>query len=183
VIRLDKVALGAAPPDDINVIVTTPKGGEPFDVRVDDVSCMLTVTQLYNGVMRAPGNLGIVPHALNDTGDPLPVVLHMSHALAPGMVVAARPIGVLYVSGDGSDTVIVLAVPAARLTQRYAPVKNYADLPAAELRQIAHFFCHFRDLEEHRPQRTAGWGDVNEAHRVIVEAAERARAPIELADR
>lgn len=173
--RLDDVALGVAPPDDINILVLAPTGGEPYGARLDEASGFFAVTRLSDSLMRLPGNLGVVPGTAGDKGEPLTALLHTSHALAPGMIVAARPVGVLYVGDEGGDEVTILAVPATRLTRRYEGVANYADLPAPELRQIAHFFCHYRDLEERRSQRSAGWGDVNEARRTVMEAAARAR--------
>ncbi|WMS43194.1 inorganic diphosphatase [Acuticoccus sp. MNP-M23] len=182
-IRLDALTLGAAPPEDINVLITVSCGAEPFDVRVDDRSGALTVSQLLHSTMRTPGNLGVIPHTQGDNADPLQALVLTSHVLAPGMVIAARPVGVLYVSGDAADEATVLAVPAARLSARHAAIANYTDLPSGELRQIAHFFSHYRDMEDARPARSAGWGDVSEARRVIMEASERVRDHLPLIDR
>lgn len=174
-IRLDQIALGAAPPDDVNVLVTVPPGSEPFDVRVDDVSGALIVSELYHSAMRTPGNIGLIPRTASETADPLPAIVMTSHALSPGMVVSTRPLGVLYVAGELADEVVILAVPAARLSRRYAAMRNYTDVPQHQLREIAHFFTHYREVEDLRTGRSAGWGDVNEARRVVLEAAERAR--------
>ncbi|MEM8664154.1 MAG: inorganic diphosphatase [Pseudomonadota bacterium] len=182
-IRPNGVALGASPPDDINIILTCAAGNEPFDVRLDERSGALVVSQLFHSTMRTPGAMGLVPQTLSEAGDPLGALVLTDHSLAPGMVVAARPVGVLYVSDDGGDDVTVLAVPAARLSKRSDTIANYTDVPAAQLRQIAHFFCHYRDMEEHRPARSAGWGDVNEARRAVLEAAERAGRTLGMVDR
>ncbi|MEM9221452.1 MAG: inorganic diphosphatase [Pseudomonadota bacterium] len=181
-IRLDALSLGAAPPEDINVLITNPKGAEPVAVRPDEISGAMIVTRLYHSTMHMPANHGLVPHTLTDNAEPLEAVVLGSHALAPGLVVAARPVGVLYVSSDGADDVTVLAVPASRLSDRYDGIKNYTDVAAAQLRQIAHFFRHFRDMEEPRAARSAGWGDVSEARRAVLEAAERKRHPVGLID-
>ncbi|WP_205648477.1 inorganic diphosphatase [Acuticoccus kandeliae] len=181
-IRLDGVTLGASPPNDVNVVVTASVGAEPLAVRVDEVSGALTVTQLFHTTMRCPGNVGFVPHTVSESGDPLQSLIVTSHVIAPGTVIAVRPIGVLYVTGDGAEELTVLAVPAARLTARYDKVLNYTDLPGSQLRQIAHFYCHYRDIEEHLRPRTSGWGDVSEARRAIQEAAERARHPVDLVE-
>lgn len=173
---LEAVPLGASPPDEVNIVVTAPAGTEPFAARVDRVTGALTVTHLYTTTMRLPGNLGLVPGTLNEAGEPLAALLVMSHVMAPGMVVAARPVGVLYVAGEGGgDDRTILAVPAPRLAARYDRVRNYTDLGQGQLRQLAHFFSHYRDLEESGRPRTAGWGDVSEARRAILEGAERAR--------
>ncbi|MEM6761880.1 MAG: inorganic diphosphatase [Pseudomonadota bacterium] len=182
-IRPDAIALGAAPPDDINVIVTVPAGSEPFEVRLDDVSGALVVSQLFHTAMRTPGALGVVPHTRSEDADLLQAVIVGTHPLASGMVIAARPVGVLYVAGEGGETVTVLAVPASRLGSRYDDIEDYKDFGAGMLRQFAHFFTHFRDVDGRRVSRTAGWGDVDEARRVIIEAAERARQPMGFADR
>ncbi|MEO8715629.1 MAG: inorganic diphosphatase, partial [Acetobacteraceae bacterium] len=59
------------------------------------------------------------------------------------------------------------------LTKRYLHVKNYTDLPEITLEQIQHFFEHYKDLESGKWVRVAGWGDAEEARRLIVEAIER----------
>ncbi len=171
------VSLGAAPPDEINIVVTAPVGAEPFDGRIDRTTGALVVTRLYTTAMRLPGNLGLVPMTANEGGEPLAALLAISHILPPGAVVAARPVGVLYVAGEEGDERTILAVPAPRLTSRFDRVRNYTDLGQATLRQIAHFFSHYRDLDTTGRLRTTGWGDVSEARRAILEGAERALSP------
>jgi len=181
-LRLDGISLGAAPPDDVNVFVTAGTGAEPYALRVDETSGALVVTQLFHSAMRYPANVGIIPHTLGDTGDPLQAAILTEHVFAPGMVVAVRPLGVLYVSGDDGEDIVVLAVPSARLSRRYDQVTDYTDLAPGLLRQIAHFFCHYRDMEDRSRPHSSGWGDVSEAQRVIREAAKRARHPVGLMD-
>ena len=38
-------------------------------------------------------------------------------------------------------------MPGPRLTQRYDHITNYTDLPEITVRQIEHFFMHYKDLE------------------------------------
>jgi inorganic pyrophosphatase len=52
-------------------------------------------------------------------------------------------------------------------------VKTYADLPKIALEQIEHFFAHYKDLEPGKWVKMIGWGDVDEAKRLIMEAVER----------
>ena len=67
-------------------------------------------------------------------------------------------------------------MPSPKLTQRYAHVQNYTDLPEITWRQIEHFFVHYKDLEPGKWVKLDGWGDAAEAQRIIVEAIERAKA-------
>jgi inorganic pyrophosphatase len=67
-------------------------------------------------------------------------------------------------------------VPVSRLTRRYEKVLNYTDLPEITLKQIEHFFQHYKDLETAKWVKVMGWGDAAEARQLIVESIERALA-------
>jgi inorganic pyrophosphatase len=58
-----------------------------------------------------------------------------------------EPIGVLKMTDEGGGDEKIVAVPIPKLTQRYAHVRNYTDLPEITWRQIEHFFAHYKDLE------------------------------------
>ena len=70
----------------------------------------------------------------------------------------------------------LIAVPAAKLTQRYAGVANFTDLPEITLKQIEHFFAHYKDLEPEKWVKIVRWGDAEEARRIVVEGVERCKA-------
>ena len=59
---------------------------------------------------------------------------------------------------------------------RYEKVRDYTDLPEIQVKQIEHFFQHYKDLETGKWARTDGWGNAEEARALIVEAIERAKA-------
>ena len=67
-------------------------------------------------------------------------------------------------------------MPVPRLTRRYEKVHSYLDLPDITCKQIEHFFEHYKDLESNKWVKVLGWGDAEEAKRLIVESIERARA-------
>jgi inorganic pyrophosphatase len=75
--------------------------------------------------------------------------------------------------GGGDEKII--AVPSTHLTKRYVGVLNYTQLPAISLEQIEHFFAHYKDLEPGKWVKILGWGDVDEARAMIVEAIARAK--------
>ncbi|MEZ5915366.1 MAG: inorganic diphosphatase [Parvularculaceae bacterium] len=64
---------------------------------------------------------------------------------------------------------------ATHLTQRWNAVKEYSDLPEITLKQIEHFFEHYKDLEPGKWVKVGGWQDAATARRKIVEAIDRAR--------
>ena len=66
-------------------------------------------------------------------------------------------------------------MPSAKLTQRYAHVQNYADLPSITIQQIEHFFAHYKDLEPNKWVKIVRWGDAAEARGLVIEGIERAK--------
>ena len=72
--------------------------------------------------------------------------------------------------------IAVFVTPTTRLTRRYEKVHGYMDLPDITLKQIEHFFQHYKDLESSKWVKVLGWGDAAEAKDLITHAIERAKA-------
>src|SRR5215468_4377569 len=70
----------------------------------------------------------------------------------------------------------IIAVPIPKLTRRYEKVHNYTDLPEITVRQVQHFFEHYKDLETSKWVKVLGWGDAQEAQDYILRSIERAKA-------
>ena len=172
---LDKIAVGANPPHEVNVIIEVPTGGEPIKYEMDKASGALFVDRFLYTSMRYPGNYGFIPHTLSGDGDPCDVLVANTRAIVPGAVINCRPIGVLHMTDEAGHDEKILAVPSHKLTKRYDSVLNYSDLPQITLDQIQHFFEHYKDLEPGKWVKLLGWGDAAEARRLIDEAIVRAR--------
>ena len=145
--RLDAIKPGNNPPEDINVVVEVPIGGEPIKYEMDKVSGALIVDRFLYTPMRYPGNYGFVPHTLSRDGDPIDVLVCNTRAIFPGAVINCRPVGVLVMEDDGGGDEKIIAVPSTQLTKRYDEIKTYTDLPKIFVEQIEHFFAHYKDLE------------------------------------
>ena len=173
--RLEAIAIGKNPPEDVNVIVEVPIGGEPIKYELDKGSGTLVVDRFLYTPMRYPGNYGFVPHTLSDDGDPIDVLVANTRPILPGAIINVRPIGVLKMEDEAGGDEKIIAVPSPKLTQRYAKVHNYSDMPDISLHQIEHFFTHYKDLENGKWVKMIGWGDAAEAKKLITEAIERAK--------
>ena len=174
--RIDAIPIGKNPPEDINVIIEVPIGGEPIKYELDKASGALIVDRFLYTSMRYPGNYGFVPHTLSDDGDPIDVVVMNSRAIAPGAIMSCRPVGVLYMTDESGHDEKILAVPVSKLTPRYDHVRTYADLPNIAVAQVQHFFEHYKDLEPGKWVKVVRWGDDKEAKQLIIEAIERYNA-------
>jgi inorganic pyrophosphatase len=172
---LEHLPIGDDPPREVNVVIEVPIGGEPIKYELDKAACMLVVDRFLYTPMRYPGNYGFIPHTLSEDGDPCDVLVANTRPLMPGAAIAVRPVGVLKMTDEAGGDEKIIAVPTTRLTQRYAHIKTAADLPEITRRQIEHFFSHYKDLEPGKWVKFDGWGEVEEAQRLIVEAIARAR--------
>ena len=171
--QIESVSSGNNPPEDINVIVEVPIGGEPIKYELDKASGALMVDRFLYTPMRYPGNYGFVPHTLSDDGDPIDILVCNTRAIIPGAVINCRPVGVLVMEDDGGEDEKVIAVPSSQTTKRYENVKNYSDLPQITIDQIQHFFEHYKDLEPGKWVNIKHWGDADEAKKFIRDALSR----------
>ncbi len=174
--NLDAISVGRNPPQEVNVIVEVPIGGEPIKYEIDKASGILVVDRFLYTSMRYPGNYGFIPHTLSSDGDPVDVLVVNTRAITPGAMMSVRPVGVLVMEDEAGGDEKIIAVPSPRLTRRYENVKSYKDLPQITLDQVKHFFEHYKDLEPGKWVKVVKWGDADEAGKLIMEGIERNRS-------
>lgn len=170
---ISKIVSGKNAPDDINVIIEVPLGGEPIKYEIDKASGAMFVDRFLYTSMRYPCNYGFVPHTLSLDGDPIDVMVVGQRALVPGAVVRARPVGVLLMEDDGGEDEKILAVPHQKLTRFYEKVHNYTDLPEILVDRIVHFFTHYKDMEPNKWVKVRGVEGVEKARELIMASLER----------
>ena len=173
--RIDAIEIGHNPPEDVNVIIEVPHGGQPIKYEMDKEAGTLIVDRFLHTPMAYPGNYGFVPHTLSEDGDPIDVLVANSRELVPGCLINVRPIGVLVMEDNAGQDEKILAVPSPSLSKRYDAIREYSDLPDITLQQIEHFFEHYKDLEPGKWVRIGDWHGSEDAKRMIVEAIERAK--------
>lgn len=174
--RIEAVSIGRNPPEEVNVIVEVPIGGEPIKYELDKEAGALVVDRFLYTSMRYPGNYGFIPHTLSGDGDPCDVIVANTRAIAPGAIMSVRPVGVLLMEDEAGGDEKIVAVPSSRVSKRYDGVRSYTDLPQITLDQIQHFFEHYKDLEPGKWVKVLRWGDADEARRLILEGIARAAA-------
>lgn len=173
--RIEAIPVGKNPPHDVNVIIEVPHGGHPVKYEMDKGSGTLFVDRFIHTAMQYPANYGFIPHTLSDDGDPVDVLVVSGIPVVPGAVVRARPIGVLLMQDEAGGDEKIIAVPVEKLNPFYKNTLNYSDLPEILLKRIAHFFEHYKDLEEGKWVKVDRWGDADEARAMILKGMEEAK--------
>ena len=167
---ISKISVGKNPPHELNVIIEVPMGAEPVKYEIDKDSGAVFVDRFLGTSMFYPCNYGFVPHTLSDDGDPIDVLVLCNQRLIPGCVIPVRPIGVLMMEDESGMDEKILAVPTSKMTPLHDHQLTYTDVPDLQLKQIEHFFTHYKDLEKGKWVKIAGWKDVEEAKKIIEEA-------------
>ncbi len=173
--RIDAIAIGHKPPDDINVIIEVPLGGQPIKYELDKDAGTLVVDRFLYTPMAYPGNYGFVPHTLSEDGDPIDVLVVNTRQLVPGCLINVRPVGVLIMEDNAGQDEKIIAVPSHAVSKRYDAVFEYSDLPEITIQQVEHFFEHYKDLEPGKWVKMGDWHGADKARQLIVEAIERAK--------
>ena len=154
---LNKVPSGRDLPNDFNVIIEIPMNADPIKYEVDKESGAIFVDRFMGTAMHYPCNYGYVPNTLSADGDPVDVLVITPFPLIPGVVVRCRPIGVLKMEDEAGQDAKVLAVPVDKVLSIYNHWQKPEDMNELRLRQIQHFFEHYKDLEKGKWVKIEGW--------------------------
>ncbi|HUY62257.1 MAG TPA: inorganic diphosphatase [Candidatus Paceibacterota bacterium] len=131
--------------DAMNVIVEIPKGAKN-KYEIDKKTGIIKLDRVMHSAQDYPFDYGFVPQTLWDDGDALDVVLLTTHPMAPSVLVEARPIGLLHMTDGGDADEKVIAVPVG--DPRFAEVRDIADANQHVLKEIAHFFATYKQIQK-----------------------------------
>ena len=166
---LDKVKPGDKAPDAFNVVIEIPMNADPIKYEVDKESGAIFVDRFMGTAMHYPTNYGYVPQTISGDGDPVDVLVITPFPLIPGVVVTCRPIGILKMEDEGGVDGKVLAVPTDKILPIYTHWQKPEDINPLRLKQIAHFFEHYKDLEPGKWVKVLGWEGVDAAKQEILD--------------
>ena len=165
--RINEIAIGKNAPDDVNVIIEVPIGGEPIKYELDKASGALVVDRFLYTAMRYPGNYGFIPHTLSGDGDPVDVLIANSRAIVPGAVMSVRPVGALLMEDNAAWTRrswrcrLPYHPALRRRRQLQRPARDHPQADRA-------LFAHYKDLEPGKWVKIIRWGDAAKAKQMIL---------------
>jgi inorganic pyrophosphatase len=154
---LDNVTPGDQLPHAFNVIIEIPMNADPVKYEVDKATGAIFVDRFMSTSMHYPTNYGYVPKTISGDGDPVDVLVITPVPLIPGVVVTCRPIGILKMEDEAGMDGKVLAVPTDKILSIYTQWQKPEDLNPMRLKTIAHFFEHYKDLEQGKWVKILGW--------------------------
>jgi inorganic pyrophosphatase len=171
----DQVSYGVDAPQIVNVIIEIQKGSRN-KIEVDKATGRLFLDRVNGTLLGYPADYGYVPETLCDDGDPLDALVIIDESLPVGVVVPARPIGVLYFEDDGEMDEKLICVPSKDISKDH--LKTLEDLGEAFKKNIEHFYSHYKDWKNDWQGVKAelkGWGGPDDAKKVIEDSIKRSK--------
>jgi len=165
---LHEITPGKDVPNVINVIIEIPKGSKN-KYEIDKETGLITLDRAMHTAQDYPFDYGFVPQTHWEDGDPLDVVVLTTYALAPGILVKVRPVGVVHMIDDGDSDAKIIAVPDK--DPRWNDVQDLADVNKHTIKEIEHFFKTYKQIQN-KEVSIDGIGDKAEAQAAILKSLE-----------
>ncbi|MDO5731476.1 inorganic diphosphatase [Corynebacterium sphenisci] len=153
----------------VEVTIEIPKG-QRNKYEIDHETGKVHLDRYLFTPMAYPADYGFIDGTLGEDGDPLDALVILPEPVFPGVIVAARPVGVFRMTDEaGGDDKLLCVLDDVR----FDAISDIDDVPRFTKDEIEHFFVHYKDLEPGKEVSPAGWGDAAEARRILDEAIER----------
>jgi inorganic pyrophosphatase len=165
---LHDITPGNDVPNEINVIIEINKGSKN-KYELDKETGLLKLDRVMHTSQDYPFDYGFIPQTHWHDGDPLDVVLLTTYPLIPGILVEARPVGVIDMIDGGEGDAKIIAVPIE--DPRFKNVKALKDVNEHILKEIEHFFLTYKQIQK-KIVTIDSTRDVEDAKNVIKEAIE-----------
>ncbi len=160
-----RLPAGEKAPERVNAVIEIPRDSVN-KYEYDKKFHVFRLDRTLFSPVHYPGDYGFIPSTLGQDGDPLDVLVLVEAPSFAGCLMEVRPIGVLQMVDQGKRDEKILAV--AESDPLYRQVNDATQVPQHQLREIEHFFSIYKYLEDKRTE-IAGWGDAEEARKIIRE--------------
>lgn len=170
-----ELSYGDDAPEAVNIVIEIKKG-ERNKYEFDKDTGRLTLDRVNATMLGYPADYGYIPDTLCDDGDPLDALLIIDESVPHGVVVPARPIGVLKMvdSGEGDEKLICVAKDD--ITKDH--IQEVEDLGPNFTKIVEHYYSHYKDWKKDWQGAEAsfnGWGSAEEAKQVVQQSIEMAK--------
>lgn len=155
----------------INTVVEIPEGSR-LKIEWDRKNAVFMLDRVEPQIFAKPTNYGFIPATLDEDGDELDTLIVSPEPLPTGIYLKARVIGVLKFEDDGEVDDKIVCVPEDDRDTGNA-VQSLADLPKRWQEKIEHHFTHYKDLKKPGSTKVLGWGDAEEAAKIVDESIKR----------
>jgi inorganic pyrophosphatase len=156
---------------EVNTVVEISKGST-HKIEWDRERAAFTLDRVEPAIFAKPVNYGFIPGTIDEDGDELDTLVVTDEPIPTGVWLKAKIVGILNFEDDGEMDYKIVCVPADD-RQTGDSVNTLDDLGDRWKQQIEHHFTHYKDLKKPGSTKVLGWGDLQEAKKIIAECIER----------
>jgi len=156
--------------DGLMVFVEIP-GGSRNKYELDKETGAIVLDRRLFTSMSYPADYGFIEGTLGEDGDPLDALVLVGDPTFPGCRIRARAVGVFHMTDEKGPDEKIICVPLN--DPIWSRIHDIHDVDAPFREEIEHFFQVYKDLERKKTE-TRGFGNRDDAIRIIAEARERA---------
>jgi len=155
----------------VNTVVEIPKGSTN-KIEWDRGRAAFVLDRVEPKIFPKPTNYGFIPQTLDEDGDELDTLIVTEDPLPTGIWLEARIIGIMNFKDEKGIDHKVVVVPA---DDRHTDdsIKTLDDLGSRWKEEVEHHFSHYKDLYKPGAAQVMGWGDAEDAKKVVAEAIDR----------
>ena len=133
---------------------------------------MFEIDRVEPDIFRKPASYGFIPQTLDEDGDELDTLVVCDEPIPTGVYVQARIVGIMNFEDDGEMDYKIVCVPADDRNTGDR-IKTLDDLGERWKQKVEFHFNHYKDLKKPGTTKVTGWGDAEEAKKIIAESVER----------
>lgn len=155
----------------INTVIEIPEGSIlKIEYRRDTAT--FEIDRVEPSIFPKPASYGFIPQTLDEDGDELDTLVVCPEPLPMGVHLQARVIGIMNFEDDGEMDYKIICVPADD-RDNAERIQTLADLGERWKQKVEFHFTHYKDLKKPGTTKVTGWGDAEEAKKIIQECIER----------
>lgn len=151
-----KLTAGDKAPELVNVIIEVPMDSR-IKYELDHDTEMIFVDRFLFFDKGYPANYGFIPNTLSGDGDPVDVLVLAPETLAPGVVIAAKPIGMLETEDESGQDAKIVAVPTEKANPEFGKYNDVSELPEEIREKIKYFFENYKKNEPGKWVKVKDW--------------------------
>ena len=156
---------------EVNTVVEIPMGSS-HKIEYHRETGTLMLDRVEPSIFAKPTNYGFIPQTLDEDGDELDTLIVTDEPLPTGIWLKGKIIGVLNFEDDGEMDHKVIVVPSDDRNTGDR-VNSVDDLGNRWKEKIEHHFSHYKDLKKPGSTKVLGWGNIDEAKKIIEESKSR----------
>jgi len=155
----------------VNTVIEIPQGSF-LKIEWDRERAAFTLDRVEPSIYKKPVNYGFIPQTLDEDGDELDTLVVTGEPIPTGVWLKAKVIGVMNFIDDGDNDYKIVCVPEDDRNTGDS-IHSLDDLGERWKQQIKEHFSHYKDLKKPGTTNVTGWGDIEEAKKIIAESIER----------